>query len=96
MTISRYGRTAIIGAGQLLGTSEMISAIRSGIKSGDIRYTTATLAEHERLDTISAKTYNDSTLWWIIAAASNIGFITQCPPGTNLTIPSIDDILKFI
>jgi nucleoid-associated protein YgaU len=43
--------------------------------------------EGERLDVIAAKSYGSSHLWWVIAAASGIGWGMQIPPGTLLKIP---------
>ena len=37
---------------------------------------------------MAANVYGDSSLWWIIAAASNIGWGLQVPPGTVLKIPT--------
>ena len=42
----------------------------------------------DRLDTIAAQYYNDSSLWWIIAAANNIhGADIACKDGSILRIP---------
>ena len=45
------------------------------------------MQEGERLDTIAGKIYGDSNYWWVIAAASGIGWPLQVPPGTLLRIP---------
>ena len=45
------------------------------------------MKEGERLDQIAGVVYGDSTLWWMIAAASGIGWGLQVPPGTKLRIP---------
>tara|TARA_A100001015_G_scaffold261323_1_gene306756 strand:+ start:1315 stop:1632 length:318 start_codon:yes stop_codon:yes gene_type:complete len=43
----------------------------------------------QRLDLLADKYYNDTTLWWIIALANNIGKGTlSVPPGVRLRIPS--------
>ena len=36
---------------------------------------------------IAGDAYNDSSLWWVIAAASGIGWGLQVPPGTVIRIP---------
>jgi len=46
------------------------------------------LNEGERLDTIAGRVYGNARLWWIIAAASGIGWPLQVPPGTQLLIPT--------
>jgi len=40
------------------------------------------------LDHIAGKELGDSQLWWVIAAASRIGWWLQVPPGTVLRIPT--------
>ena len=52
-----------------------------------IRSSTRILKEGERLDQIAGVVYGDGTLWWVIAAASGIGWAMQLPPGTRLRIP---------
>jgi nucleoid-associated protein YgaU len=43
----------------------------------------------DRLDILSKKYYNDSTLWWIIATANNLNDATlSVEPGIQLRIPS--------
>ena len=51
----------------------------------------------ERLDKLAQTFYNDSSLWWVIAAANNIGKGTYIiPPNTNIRIPKIDNILDNV
>jgi nucleoid-associated protein YgaU len=42
----------------------------------------------QRLDILAGKLYGDSSLWWVIAAASGIGWGLQIPGGTVLTVPT--------
>jgi len=43
----------------------------------------------QRLDLLAHKYYSDTTKWWIIALANNIGKGTMMvPPGVRLRIPS--------
>ena len=37
---------------------------------------------------IAGEVYDNARLWWIIAAASGIGWAPQAPPGTFLIIPT--------
>lgn len=47
------------------------------------------------LDTLAHKYYNDTSLWWVIALANNIGKgRLGVPPGMQLRIPG--NILKII
>jgi nucleoid-associated protein YgaU len=94
--IRRYARAPILTFGKKFGTSKAILAIRNNIKNGNIRTKAYIISEGERLDILAGTEYGDGTLWWLIAAASNIGFASQVPPGTILRIPSIEDCVKFV
>lgn len=96
MTIRRYARANILGANKQYGTSRAIRAIRSGIESGTIRYTTQRSQEGQRLDSIAGMVYGNGSLWWVIAAASDIGWSLQMPPETVLRIPNLTDISTII
>jgi hypothetical protein len=96
MTIRRYGRSPVIKFGQKYGTSYAINAIRINIESGNIRYSSHILAQNERLDILAGEYYNEGTYWWIIAAASGIGWGLQVPPGTLLKVPFLEDLARYI
>lgn len=96
MTIKRYQRTKVFGLNYRYGTSYAAPAIREGINSGSIRYRELILSESERLDIIAGKEYGDGSLYWIIAAASNIGWGLQVPPGTRIVVPNLDDVTARI
>jgi hypothetical protein len=95
MTLRRYARTPTYGLGFRYGTSFSAPVIRENIKNGNIRFDEIVLQESERLDILAGKYYGDGTLGWVIAAASNIGWMPQCPPGTLIRIPNIDDVSKY-
>lgn len=95
MAFSRYSRTQILGLGQRYGTSFYIPVIRTNIKNGNIRFEEAVIDEAERLDALAGQIYGDGRLWWILAAASDIGWMPQVPPGTRLRIPKLEDVAKF-
>ena len=61
--------------------------IRKAIQSGGIRYTLVTVEAGQRLDQIAGQFYGDGSLWWVIAAASGIGWGMQVPPGVVLFVP---------
>jgi hypothetical protein len=96
MAIRRYARTPVLKLGEKYGTSNIILTIRSNIDAGNIRTQIYISTESERLDIIAGEQYNDSSLWWIIAAASNIGWGLQVPAGTLLTVPLLSDIQNYI
>ena len=89
MSVSqRYSNTPKIAAGKQYGTAVAHSSIRRAVQQGQIGTREHTLREGERLDTIAGRVYGNSRLWWIIAAASGIGWGLQVPPGTLLLIPT--------
>ena len=92
----RYDRTNIYGSRFSYGTSYAIPIIRDGISNRTIRFKESILKENERLDIIAGKEYGDSTLYWIISAASSIGWGLQCPPGTLIIIPNLSDVSKYL
>lgn len=96
MAIKRYSRTPVLGVNKFYGTSRAIQSIRDGISNGSISFTETFLHDGERLDSIAGRVYEDSSLWWIIAAASNIGYALQVPPGTKLIIPNREDVSKVV
>jgi hypothetical protein len=63
------------------------SRIYFAASSGALECKTITMNSTQRLDTIAGKYYGDSQLWWIIAAASGIGWGLQVPGGTLIRIP---------
>lgn len=96
MSISRYANSPILSFGRQLGTSSSVATIRAAIKSGEIPMKTIVLRGNERLDTIAGEAYGDGTLWWVIAAASDIGWGLQIAPGTVINIPNLDSIMSFL
>ena len=96
MALRRYARTNILGANRQYGTSQAIKIIRNGISSGKVRYYSQRLLEGQRLDSIAGRIYGDGRLWWVIAAASNIGWGLQVPPETIINIPNIKDISDLV
>lgn len=96
MALSRYARTRLAELGRRYTTSFAIPAIRENIQNGNIRYEETVLEEDERLDILAGKIYGDGRLWWILAAASSVGFSVQCPAGTRILLANIEDCSTFI
>jgi len=96
MGLRRYARTPVLILGRKYGTSLAIPAIRENVKNGNIRFTDHFLKESERLDILAGLFYGDGRLWWVICAASEIGWTLQAPPGTLLRIPVIEDVAKYV
>jgi hypothetical protein len=97
MPISRYNRAAVILAGSQYGTSDTGHIIFKGVESGIISANTIMLKEGMRLDSLAGRVYKDATLWWVIAAASGIGWGMQVPPGTVVRIPTnLSQVLALV
>lgn len=87
MYINRYASDNLIN-GKILGTSGAVLRIRNALSSGGLSTTTLVLQEAARLDIIAGKFYDDGRLWWVIAAASGIGWWLQVPAGTRIVVPT--------
>lgn len=94
--MKRYARTPIIGIGYRFGTSFALPAIRQNIAAGNIRFQQIILQENNRLDILAGRYYGDGKLWWLIAAASDIGWGLQVPTGTIIKIPDLRDCNKYV
>jgi len=93
MAISRYSTDRKINAGTMLATSQTVSSLRQSIKNGTIvPVRTMRTSGFERLDTLAGEIYGDSRYWWVLAAASDIGWGMQVPPGTIINVVSIEDV----
>ena len=97
MALRRYNRTPRIMGGKVFGTARAATAIRFGVEEGTIPVRRMKLKEKQRLDVVAGEVYGNATLWWVIAAASGIGWGLQAPPGTVLFIPtSLSDISRIV
>ena len=83
----RYSRSPVIRGGLAYGTAGTIDFIRSLHSSGNLKSSQYVLKEGERLDHVAGRFLGDATLWWAIAAISQIGWGLQCPPGTVVNVP---------
>lgn len=96
MTTSRYSKTPILGFGEKYGTSASALLIRTAVQRGTIGAQELVLKGAQRLDTLAGEIYGDARYWWIIAAASEIGWGLQVPPGTLIRVPNLSDALKLL
>ena len=87
MAFSRYTFSKRSNKGNTIHSSKGYR-IYYAAKTGAISTKIHILEEGERLDQLAGLAYGDGSLWWIISAASGIGWALQVPPGTRLIIPS--------
>ena len=89
MAISRYSfvNKYRFANNVFYGTAEYNVNISRAISNGTLDCHTHVMVEGDRLDQLSYKYYNDASYWWVIAAASRIGWGLQVPPGTLILIP---------
>tara|TARA_R110001583_G_scaffold12000_3_gene53525 strand:- start:6814 stop:7107 length:294 start_codon:yes stop_codon:yes gene_type:complete len=88
MAVGRYTFVNRIDSGKGFSSPESMRKIYNGVLAGVISVSFIKLKEGQRLDTLAAEKYGRSDYWWIIAAASGIGWGLQCPPGTILRVPN--------
>jgi hypothetical protein len=96
MALSRYSRTPKLDFGAQFGSSDAIAVIRAAVADGSLPVKQTVLRGAERLDTLAGSIYGDATLWWILAATSNIGWGMQVPPGTIINVPELGAVTKLI
>ena len=88
MAFSRYRNDKTLRNGKIVGTNRGLLILRRRMQRGEIAFSRVTLKEGQRLDVIAQQAYGDARLWWVIAAASGIGWWLQAPPGTLLKVPT--------
>ena len=96
MALSRYSGDAVIAKGTRLATARAFRVIRAGVKSRRIKSTVITTQGLARLDQLAGQYYGNGVYWWIIAAASDIGWGLQVPGGTRLNIPDIAQAVSML
>lgn len=97
MAFSRYARTPILGFGAYYGVGRARVAIQSAIANGQLTTTNHMVVRgSERLDTIAGEVYGDSRYWWVLAAASSIGWGMQVPPGTIINVPDLAAVASLV
>ena len=96
MPVSRYGKDKVILRGNTLATPEAVNKIRAAIASSELRFQTITLQGLGRLDELAGQYYGDGRYWWVIAAASDIGWGMQVPAGIRILIPDIGQVIGLL
>lgn len=88
MSISRYQNDLPIKGGKIRKSAQVVRNLRQRYRAGTIGVREIVVKENERLDQIAGRELGEGSLWWIIAALSDIGWGMQIPPGTILKIPT--------
>ncbi len=97
MALSRYALRSTVKGGKSLNTGTGMSKIYNACIAGELEHEIFITKENQRLDHLAGLAYQSSTYWWVIAAASGIGWGLQVPPGTVLRIPvSVADALGYL
>lgn len=97
MSTSRYSRTPILDVQRRLATPQAARRIKEAARDGLLAFQEYSLVEGQRLDQIAQSSYGDGRLWWVIAAASGIGWWLQVPPGTRIIVPSdINAVMRLL
>lgn len=97
MIYSRYLRDSRINLGRQLGTANSILLLKNAIRDGIIPIVNQIIATgDDRLDTLAGTYYGDSRYWWVLAAASGIGWGLQVPSGTVINIVNLENALDVI
>lgn len=96
MAFSRYSRTPRLNFGNQFGTSAATARIRAAIKAGSLPVDEILLRGVERLDTLAGVIYGDASYWWVLAAASEIGWGLQVPAGTIIKIPQLEAVSALV
>jgi len=93
--MKRYTRDQRIRGGKLQ-TAKAVTLIRRANEFGLIPTREVYLKESQRLDHLAFDHLGDSTLWWVLAGLSNIGWGLQVPAGTIIKIPIDINAIKTI
>lgn len=87
MARSRNTYTPRIDAARGISNWNGGSKIFNAVETGALSTQTIILTQGQRLDHLAGQYYGSSSYWWVIAAASGIGWALQCPAGTVVRIP---------
>lgn len=97
MSTSRYSRTPILDVQRRLATPQAARRIKDATRDGSLAFEEFVLVEGQRLDQVAQASYGDGKLWWVIAAASGIGWWLQTPPGTRVIVPTdISAVMRLL
>lgn len=96
MAVSRYSIDPVLNVGRQYGTARAVRVIRNALAQGSIESKAVVLRGGQRLDILAGSEYGDSSYWWILAAASNIGWGLQVPAGTVIIVPKLEQVIGLL
>lgn len=97
MAFSRYTRDTLRFDNKGLRSSRAVFAVRNAIRTGIIPINRViTVTQADRLDTIAGEVYGDARYWWVLAAASDVGWSLQVPPDTVIRIPDLRAVERLV
>ena len=97
MAFSRYARDDIGFTGRGLTVAQATNTLRSALRNGYIfPVKTLVITQADRLDTLSGELYGDARYWWVLAAASNIGWGLQVPPGIVISVLDLVSVERLV
>ena len=99
MGISRHSfkRNITKNGKTIIATNKCSFRIYSAVKNRSLPCDSYVLKKGERLETIAHRRYKNSDYWWILAAASGIGWNLQVPAGTIIIIPrNLNQVFSYV
>jgi len=97
MALSRYAFTPRVSGRTRIATSAVGARIYNAVANGNVSFSSHILKGGERIEHIAGQAYGSASYWWVIAAASGIGWSLQAPPGTILRVPKrLGEVLALI
>lgn len=97
MAISRYTKDSRMRAGTMLSTAQATLTIRNAMKNGVVvPVQVMRTSGFNRLDNLAGEIYEDARYWWVLAAASDVGWALQVPPGTIINVLDINDVKRLV
>ena len=94
---SRYKRDGYSYDRKGLSTAYAVIYLRNAIRNGTLSIEkTIVTTERDRLDTLAGDLYGSASYWWVLAAASGIGWGLQVPPNTLINVLNIDDVRSLV
>lgn len=97
MAFSRYTKDSRMRAGTMLATAQATLIVRTAIKNGAVApVRVIRTSGFNRLDNLAGEIYEDARYWWVLAAASDIGWGLQVPPGTIIQVLDLDDVKRLV